>query len=78
LLATLSSPVYLLHNKADNYSYPSAETLWIASELQPEGLDAMLVSPVLSHINLNGPRRGAMDEWRLVHFFALVMRAPEN
>jgi hypothetical protein len=35
------------------------------------------VSPVLSHINLE-TKVGAMEEWRLVHFFALVMRAAET
>jgi pimeloyl-ACP methyl ester carboxylesterase len=76
-LATLTTPVYLLHGEADNI-IPSAETLWMASELQSEDLKAMLVSPVLSHIDLDGAKPGAMDQWRLVHFFALVMRAAEN
>jgi pimeloyl-ACP methyl ester carboxylesterase len=76
-LRTLNTPVYLLHGEADNI-IPSAETLWMASELQPEDLKAMLVSPVLSHLDLDGPKPGAMDEWRLVHFFALVMDAAET
>jgi hypothetical protein len=38
----------------------------------------MLVSPVLSHVNLDGPKPGAMDNWRLVHFFGLIMRAAET
>ncbi|HEX9202010.1 MAG TPA: alpha/beta hydrolase [Acidobacteriaceae bacterium] len=75
-LQTLSTPVYLLHGEADNI-IPSAETLWMASELQSDDLKAMLVSPVLSHLNLDGPKPGAMDQWRLVHFFALIMRAAE-
>ena len=76
-LQTLHTPVYLLHGEADNI-IPSAETLWMATELPREDLKAMLVSPVLSHINLDGPKPGAMDEWRLVHFFALVLRAAET
>jgi pimeloyl-ACP methyl ester carboxylesterase len=76
-LHTLSIPVYLLHGEADNI-IPSAETLWMASELQSEDLKAMLVSPVLSHLDLDGPKPGAWDEWRLVHFFALVMDAAET
>jgi pimeloyl-ACP methyl ester carboxylesterase len=76
-LKTFSTPVYLLHGEADNI-IPAAETLWMASELRPEDLKAVLVSPVLSHVNLDGPKPGAMDEWRLVHFFALVMRAAET
>jgi acetyl esterase/lipase len=76
-LKTLCTPVYLLHGEADNIS-PSAETLWMASELPSEQLKAVLVSPVLSHIDLDNPKPGAMDEWRLVHFFGLVMRAAEK
>jgi acetyl esterase/lipase len=75
-LETLGTPVYLLHGEADNI-IPSAETLWMAQELRPEDLQAVLVSPVLSHIDLEATP-GAMDEWRLVHFFALVMRASET
>jgi dienelactone hydrolase len=76
-LRTLDMPVYLLHGEADNI-IPAAETLWMASELREEDLQAMLVSPVLSHVNLDGPTPGAMDEWRLVHFFAMIMRAAES
>ena len=76
-LSTLKTPVYLLHGEADNV-IPAAETLWMASELDHEQLKAMLVSPVLSHVNLDGPAPGAMDEWRLVHFFAQVMAAAER
>jgi dienelactone hydrolase len=75
-LQTLGTPVYLLHGEADNI-IPSAETLWMAQELRQEDLQAMLVSPVLSHVDL-GATPGAMDEWRLVHFFAQVMRAAES
>jgi acetyl esterase/lipase len=73
-LRHLTTPVYLLHGEADNI-IPSAETLWMASELPQEDLKAMLVSPVLSHLDLNGPTPGMWEQWRLVHFFALVMDA---
>lgn len=76
-LRTLRTPVYLLHGEGDNI-IPSAETLWMASELQPDDLKAMLVSPVLSHLDLNGPKPGAMDQVRLVHFFALMIHAAES
>jgi pimeloyl-ACP methyl ester carboxylesterase len=75
-LAKLTTPVYLLHGEADNI-IPSAETLWMASQLQAETLQAMLVSPVISHIDMDGKGVGWMDEWRLIHFFALVMHAVE-
>jgi len=76
-LRTLSTPVYLLHGEGDNI-IPSAETLWIASELQPDELKAMLVSPVLSHLDINGPKPGAMDQWRLIHFFARMIKTAET
>jgi dienelactone hydrolase len=76
-LQTLGTPVYLLHGEGDNI-IPSAETLWMASELRAEDLQAVLVSPVLSHLDLDGARPGVMDNWRLAHFFALIMRAAES
>jgi acetyl esterase/lipase len=76
-LRTLGTPVYLLHGEGDNI-IPSAETLWMASELQPDDRKAVLVSPVLSHLDLNGPKPGAMDQWRLIHFFARMIHAAES
>jgi acetyl esterase/lipase len=76
-LRTLGTPVYLLHGEGDNI-IPSAETLWMASELQPDDLKAVLVSPVLSHLDLNGPKPGTMDQWRLIHFFALMIHEAEG
>lgn len=75
-LATLKTPVYLLHGAGDNV-IPSAETEWIASELPKSSLKAVLISPVLSHLNLDGAEPSTMDQWRLVHFFARVLRAAE-
>ena len=76
-LGTMTTPVYLLHGQADNI-IPAAETLWMASELPRTTLQEVLVSPVLSHVNLDGAKPGAWDQWRLVHFFALVMHAAER
>jgi len=76
-LKTLKVPVYLLHGEGDNV-IPAAETLWMANDLPPTTLGAMLVSPVLSHVNLDGPSPGARDEWQLMHFFAEVMQAAEH
>jgi acetyl esterase/lipase len=73
-LQELTTPVFLLHGQADNI-IPSAETLWMASELPRRTLQAVLVSPVLSHLDLDGAKPNVLDEWRLVHFFALVMDA---
>ena len=76
-LARMTTPVYLLHGQADNI-IPSAETLWMASELSSESLQAMLVSPVISHIDFEGTKPGLYDQWKLIHFFALVMHAAET
>ena len=72
----MTTPVYLLHGEADNV-IPAAETLWMASELPRNDLKAMLVSPVLSHVDLE-TEPDMMEEWRLVRFFGLVMHAAET
>ncbi len=75
-LGQLTVPVFLLHGEADNI-IPAAETLWMASELRTTTLQAALVSPVLSHIDMEKTPSG-WDEWRLVHFMALVLHAAER
>jgi pimeloyl-ACP methyl ester carboxylesterase len=77
MLHSMTTPVYLLHGQADNI-IPAAETLWMASELPQTSLQEVLVSPVLSHLNLDGAKPDIWDQWRLVHFFALVMDAAER
>ena len=76
-LQTMTTPVYLLHGQADNI-IPAAETLWMAKELPRTTLQAVLVSPVLSHVNLDGAKPRVEDQWRLLHFFALMMHAAER
>jgi dienelactone hydrolase len=76
-LGTLTTPVYLLHGEADNI-IPAAETQWMAAELPRHTLKAELISPVLSHLDLDGTGPTAWDELRLVHFFALVVHAAES
>jgi dienelactone hydrolase len=73
-LGSLTTPVYLLHGAGDNI-IPASETLWTAAELPGTTLQSVLISPVLSHLNLDGAQPSAMDRWRLVHFFALILRA---
>jgi dienelactone hydrolase len=76
ILKTLNTPVYLLHGEADNI-IPSAETLWMAGELPHSTLKAVLVSPVISHIDFESSKPTILDQWRLIHFFALVLHASE-
>lgn len=68
-LADLSAHVFLLHGLNDDY-IPSAEAEWIAQDLPPGKLDAMLITPVVSHITLGGKSIVWMDKWRLVRFMA--------
>jgi pimeloyl-ACP methyl ester carboxylesterase len=75
-LAALTTPVYLLHGEGDNI-IPSAETQWMAAELPSTSLKAELISPVLSHLDLDGHAPSAGDRWRLVHFFALLLHDAE-
>jgi acetyl esterase/lipase len=76
-LRAMTTPVYLLHGEADNI-IPAAETLWMAKELPRRTLKEELISPVLSHLDLDGAKPDAWDQWKLVHFFALVMHAAER
>ena len=75
-LNKLTTPVYLLHGEGDNI-IPAAETLWMESELPTTTLKAALISPVLSHLDLDGAGPGVTDNLRLLHFFAEVLEAAE-
>ena len=75
-LGKLTVPVYLLHGEADNI-IPAAEMLWIASELRATTLKAGLVSPVLSHIDMQ-KAPSVWDEWKLVHFMASVLQSAKR
>ena len=76
-LGSLTTPVYLLHGAGDNI-IPASETLWMAAELPGTTLQSVLISPVLSHLDLDGAQPSAVDRWRLVHFFALILRAAQK
>ncbi len=74
----LKTPVYLLHGEADNI-IPAAETLWMASELPREDAEGGAdESGDLAYRLWMSSKPTAMDEWRLIHFFALVMQAAEQ
>jgi len=77
-LASVHTPVFLLHGQADNI-IPASETLWNARELNPRTLRMELISPIISHVGMeNSPTpswlRHANDEWHLIHFFADVLQ----
>lgn len=68
-LAGLSAHVYLLHGLDDHY-IPSAEAEWTAHDLPPGRLDALLITPIISHIMLGGKSIVWMDKWRFIQFMA--------
>ncbi len=68
-LAGLSAHVFVLHGLDDNY-IPAAEAEWTAHDLPPGKLDAMLITPIISHIMLGGKSIVWMDKWRLIQFMA--------
>ena len=76
-LGKLAVPVYLLHGEGDNI-IPAAETLWMESELPTTTLKAALISPVLSHLDLDGAGPGVTDNLKLLHFFAQILQAAET
>lgn len=75
-LAELETPVFLLHGEGDNI-IPSAETQWLERDVPKEMMQASLISPVISHLDLDGKGPGFADQWRLVHFFAMILHAAE-
>ena len=75
-LAQLETPVFLLHGEGDNI-IPSAETQWLERDVPKQDLRAALISPVISHLDLDGKGPGFRDEWELVHFFARILHAAE-
>jgi pimeloyl-ACP methyl ester carboxylesterase len=69
----LRVPVFILHGSTDNV-IPPAESLWLAKDVPRQNLRAVLITPVFSHVDMKG-RAAVVDELRLVHFLAGVLRA---
>ena len=68
-----SAPVFLLHGNDDNI-IPAAETVLLGNRLRAEGVDTrVLLSGLLTHASVN-PAASARDAWKLVSFWADVLR----
>jgi acetyl esterase/lipase len=76
-LAGLAAPVFLLHGEGDNI-IPSSETQWLERDVPKDEMEASLISPVISHLDVDEKGPGFGDQWRLVHFFAKILHAAEG
>lgn len=71
----LRVPVYLLHGTTDSV-IPASETLWLAKDVPAPELRAVLISPAMNLIHVDGQHGASiMAEWALVDFMAQVLRA---
>ncbi len=75
-LGRLATPVFLLHGEADNI-IPSTETQWLERDIPRQEIQAALISPVISHLDLDNKGPTFADQWRLVRFFAKMLHAAE-
>jgi hypothetical protein len=73
-LAGLKANVYLLHGAGDTV-VPATETMWLAHDVPPSSLRAVLVSPAIEHVELKEP--SVSDQWALVHFMGDVIGEAE-
>jgi pimeloyl-ACP methyl ester carboxylesterase len=75
-LAGLQVPVFLVHGQADPI-IPSIETRWLASEVPPSTLRAMVITPLLRHAEF--PRKPSLNEtWELVQFMRDILQTAGN
>jgi dienelactone hydrolase len=75
-LPSLRVPVLLLHGSADSV-IPPTELLWLQHDVPPADLVIALISPVLSHVSLEGKPTLA-DNLRLVHFMAKMLELVDD
>lgn len=73
LLAGLTADVYILHGRWDAV-IPVEEAQWLQKDLPPGRLKKMLISPLISHVNIHGKNVTWKDKWSLVHFMYLIHR----
>jgi pimeloyl-ACP methyl ester carboxylesterase len=75
-LAGLQAAIYLLHGAADNI-VPASETEWLERDVPSRSLRMALISPVLSHLDLDRSPTLA-DKLKLVHFMSDFLRDADS
>ena len=75
-LAGLQAKVLLLHGSGDDV-IPASETEWLAKEVPAQSLEAALISPAVSHVEM-GDKPGVIDQLRVVHFIAQMFEEAEQ
>ena len=75
-LGSLHVPVLLLHGSADNV-IPPTELLWLEQDVPTADMVSALVTPVLSHVSLEGKPTLA-DNLRLVRFMAKMLELVDD
>ncbi len=75
-LAGLQASVYLLHGAADNV-VPASETEWLEHDVPRQSLRQALISPVVSHLDLNRSPT-LTDRLKLVHFMSDFLQDAES
>jgi pimeloyl-ACP methyl ester carboxylesterase len=69
-------PVVLIHGTGDDIIPPS-ETEWLAREVPPQYLEESLITPLLSHVDVNS-RVTAADRAKVVHAMAEILQEAER
>jgi dienelactone hydrolase len=72
----MHTPVFLLHGAADTV-IPASETLWLAKDIPPAEVKAVLVSQALVHVDMDS-RITWQEQWQLVDFMSQVLEATDK
>lgn len=75
-LAGLRAPVYILHGRGDAL-IPFAEAEWLARDLPRGTLHALVISPLLDHVNVM-KKPNLRDRWQILHLLAEVLQRAEH
>jgi pimeloyl-ACP methyl ester carboxylesterase len=75
-LGALHVPVLVLHGAGDNV-IPAAEALWLARDIPSSCLREVLISPLITHVEVGG-QPAWRDKLALVRFMAAMLKESES